>query len=72
MKNVKHPLENPASSRRGKCRPGCSDRVREIIKRARTYRARTRVVYRDVMTALLRHDTTARDGPLCHDTIGSA
>ena len=28
MKNMKHPLENPASSRHGKCRPGCSDRVR--------------------------------------------
>ena len=31
-----------------------------------------RVVYRDVMTASRRHDTTGRDGPLCHDTIGSA
>ena len=35
-------------------------------------RLRTRVVYRDVMTASRRHDTTGRDGPLCHDTIGSA
>ena len=33
---------------------------------------RCRVVYRDVMTASRRHDTTGRDGPLCHDTIGSA
>ena len=40
MKNMKHPLENPASSRRGKCRPGCSDRVRGIMKRGRTYKAR--------------------------------
>ena len=32
----------------------------------------SRVVYRDVMTASRRHDTTGRDGPLCHDTIGSA
>ena len=32
----------------------------------------TRVVYRDVMTASRRHDTTGRDGPLYHDTIGSA
>ena len=32
-------MENPASSRRGKCRPGCSDRVRGKKKRARTYRA---------------------------------
>ena len=31
-----------------------------------------RVVYCDVMTASRRHDTTGRDGPLCHDTIGSA
>ena len=31
-----------------------------------------RVVYRDVMTASRRHDTTGCDGPLCHDTIGSA
>ena len=31
-----------------------------------------RVVYRDVMTASRRHDTTGRDGPLSHDTIGSA
>ena len=31
-----------------------------------------RVVYRDVMTASRRHDKTGRDGPLCHDTIGSA
>ena len=31
-----------------------------------------RVVYRDVMMASRRHDTTGRDGPLCHDTIGSA
>ena len=30
------------------------------------------VVYCDVMTASRRHDTTSRDGPLCHDTIGSA
>ena len=31
-----------------------------------------KLVYRDVMTASRRHDTTGRDGPLCHDTIGSA
>ena len=31
-----------------------------------------RVVYRDVMTASCRHDMKGRDGPLCHDTIGSA
>ena len=32
-------MENPASSRCGKCTPGCSDRVRGKKKRVRTYRA---------------------------------
>ena len=31
-----------------------------------------KVVYRDIMTASLCHDTTCRDGPLYHDTIGSS
>ena len=35
-----HPLENPASSRRGKCRPDALTECGEIIKRTRTYRAR--------------------------------
>ena len=31
MKNVKHSVENPASSYHGKCRPGCSDKVQRIM-----------------------------------------
>ena len=31
-----------------------------------------KVVYCDVMTTSRRHNTTGPDGPLCHDTIGSA
>ena len=32
-------MENPTSNCRGKCKPGCSDRVRRKKKRACTYRA---------------------------------
>ena len=40
MKSAQHLVENPASSCRGKCRPGCSDRVRKMSARtcARTYK----------------------------------
>ena len=32
-------MENPASSRRGKCKPRCSDKVQGKKKRTHTYRA---------------------------------
>ena len=60
MKNVKHSLENLASSCCGKCRPGCSDRVRGNNKtrgRVRGWRGKGR----DDGSATRDDESTARD-----------